>query len=86
MEQRLHTIKTQLPSIPSKTLFCERIRNLNIAQNRLSILTAPAGFGKTTAVLMSLKEYRAQTWWYRLEQEDAFLDVFYQHLIDILFP
>lgn len=85
MKRLLHKIKTQLPSIPSKTLFCERIRDLRIAENRLSILTAPAGFGKTTAVLVSLKDHRERTWWYRLEQEDAFLGVFYQHLIDILF-
>lgn len=75
----------QLPAIPVKSLHSERIRKLEIAANRLSILVAPAGFGKTTAVLLSLREYRQRTWWYRVEEEDAFLHVFYRHLIDSLF-
>lgn len=85
MERVLHNIKTQLPAIPQKTLFCKRIREWAIAKNRLSIFVAPAGYGKTTAVLISLKNYRASTWWYRLEQEDAFLEIFYLHLIEVLF-
>ena len=75
----------QLPAIPAKSLFSERIRQLEIAANRLSILVAPAGFGKTTAVLLSLQKYRERTWWYRVEEEDTFLHVFYRRLIDSLF-
>ncbi|MDI9471060.1 MAG: BTAD domain-containing putative transcriptional regulator [Bacillota bacterium] len=77
--------QVQLPSIPAKSLFCERLRQLDIASNRLSILLAPAGFGKTTAALLSLGEHRERTWWFRVEEEDAFLHIFFQHLITCLF-
>ena len=50
--------KLTIPDIPKQSLFCERIKNMQIAENRLSILTAPAGFGKTTAVLMCLEKER----------------------------
>jgi len=49
------------------------------------ILTAPAGYGKTTAVQLSLQEQRESTHWYRLEKEDDSLLVFFSHLIESLF-
>lgn len=77
--------KLTIPDIPKQSLFCERIKNMQIAENRLSILTAPAGFGKTTAVLMCLEKERENVKWYGMDKEDSFLPVFYAHLLDTLF-
>lgn len=81
----LNLSKFSIPDIPLKSLFSGRIESLGVDKNRLSILTAPAGFGKTTAVLLSLREHRNHTKWYRLSKEDALLHVWYSHLISVLF-
>ena len=81
-------LKTKLviPELPENVLHSSRIKSLPISKKRAVFLTAPGGYGKTTAVLLSLKEEREQTRWYRLEKEDRFLPVFYTHLIETLFP
>lgn len=68
--------KLIIPDLPVRSLFCDRIKNMKITENRISTLTAPAGFGKTTAVLMCLEKYRQNVKWYRLDKEDCFLPVF----------
>ncbi len=78
--------KLQLPAIPPRVLFCDRIKRLSLEECRLALLVAPAGFGKTTATLLSLQRHRKRTRWYRLEREDSFLPVFYGHLLSMLFP
>ena len=80
-------VKTKLivPDLPDKALYSKRIKNLHIPQHRAVIISAPAGFGKTTAVLLSLKNEHDRTLWYRLEREDSFLHIFYAHLIETLF-
>jgi ATP/maltotriose-dependent transcriptional regulator MalT/DNA-binding SARP family transcriptional activator len=77
--------KLTIPEIPYNVLYSQRIKDLQIAKKRLVIITAPAGFGKTTAVLLSLKKEKANVRWYRMEKEDSFLPVFYTHLIELLF-
>ena len=77
--------KLILPEIPQKMLLTERLKNLSIETKRVTVITAPAGFGKTTAVLLSLKKQRNHVKWYRLEAEDARLHVFYAHLIETIF-
>ncbi|ASS41574.1 hypothetical protein AXF21_06640 [Eubacterium minutum ATCC 700079] len=77
--------KLIIPDLPVRSLFCDRIKNMKITENRISTLTAPAGFGKTTAVLMCLEKYRQNVKWYRLDKEDCFLPVFYSHLMETLF-
>lgn len=77
--------KLIVPEIPGRILFSSRIKNLNITGYRVTIITAPAGFGKTTAVLLSLRKDRDNIRWYRMEKEDSFLPVFYAHLIETLF-
>lgn len=77
--------KMMVPELPQKVLNSDRIKNLNINMHRAVIITAPAGFGKTTAVLLSLHKKRAKVYWYRMEKEDSFLPVFYTHLIEVLF-
>ncbi|MDF1617909.1 BTAD domain-containing putative transcriptional regulator [Petrocella sp. FN5] len=77
--------KLIIPELPKKALYSERIKSLPINKKRAVIITAPGGFGKTTAVLLSLKKERQYIHWYRLEREDAFLPVFYSHVIETLF-
>lgn len=86
VEPPLLQTKLQLPAVPLRSLFCDRIQRLSLKTYRLAILVAPAGFGKTTAILLSLQKHRDYTRWYRLEREDSFLPVFYQHLLSMLFP
>ena len=85
VEPPLLQTKLQLPAVPLRSLFCDRIQRLSLQTCRLAILVAPAGFGKTTAILLSLQRHRDCTRWYRLEREDSFLPVFYQHLLSMLF-
>lgn len=77
--------KLVIPDLPKKSLYTKRIQKLAIEKNKVSILSAPAGFGKTTAVLLSLQKHRSRTRWYRLEREDGFLPMFYTHFIECLF-
>ena len=77
--------KLVFPELPLRVLYCDRLKNLNIAGPRAVILTAPAGYGKTTAVQLALQPLRENTHWYRLEKEDSSLLVFYSHLIETLF-
>lgn len=77
--------KLIIPDMPKQSLFCDRIKSLEISEKRCSVLTAPSGFGKTTAVLMCLEEYRKNVKWYRMDKEDSFLPLFYAHLLNTLF-
>ncbi len=73
------------PEPPAAAMFTERLRRLGIAERRLTLIAAPAGYGKTTAALLALAELRAQVCWYRLEREDARFAVFAAHLVETLF-
>ena len=77
--------KFTVPEIPPGVLYCDRIRDLGIAEARAAVINAPAGYGKTTAVLLSLQQDRAYIHWYRMEKEDAALPVFFAHLMESLF-
>lgn len=77
--------KLMIPELPDGAILTERIKALPIPGKKATVIVAPGGFGKTTAVLLSLKKERKHTRWYRLEKEDSFLPVFYKHLIDTLF-
>lgn len=77
--------KLSVPDAPMRSLFTQRIQDLKIEEGRLVVLVAPAGFGKTTAVLLSLSQRRDRVRWYRMEREDGFLPVFYRHLLETLF-
>lgn len=73
------------PEVPLKTLYVDRFKNLHMEKKRITVITAPAGFGKTTVVLLALKKVRNQIHWYRMEKEDRNLPIFYLHLIETLF-
>ena len=74
-----------VPDIPQKSLYSQRIHSFDVEKNRLSVFAAPAGFGKTTAVLLSLSNYRDNIRWYRMNREDSILQVWYSRLIKVLF-
>ncbi len=77
-------VKLAIPELPNRVLYSKRIKKLNISGPRVVIITAPAGFGKTTSVLLSLSKNHKQICWYRMEKEDLLLPVFYSHLIETL--
>ena len=76
--------KISVPRLPEGALVSERIKGLGIDRHRAVSVMAPAGYGKTTAVLAALEQY-AGLHWYRLEQEDARLSFFYANLLESLF-
>ncbi|MCL2046535.1 MAG: hypothetical protein FWG88_09145 [Oscillospiraceae bacterium] len=78
--------KFTFPEIPQDAIYFDRLKRLGISEPKTVIITAPAGYGKTTAVQLSLQHLREQTHWYRLEKEDSALPVFFTHLIEALFP
>jgi len=75
--------KLTAPELPLKMLFPQRMKRFYIDNKRITVITAQAGFGKTTTVLLALKG--KDTRWYRMEKEDSFLQIFYIHLIETLF-
>ena len=85
MEHNL-VIKSKLivPQLPEGVLITNRIRGLGTERFRAVFVTAPAGYGKTTAVLGSLRR-RDSLHWYRMDREDARLPIFYAHLLAALF-
>ena len=85
--QPIPILKSKLivPELTDKALFTERLKKLDIAAHRCTIITAPAGSGKTTAVLLTLAGIDAQVCWYRLEQEDSRYAIFAAHLAHTLF-
>lgn len=74
-----------VPDIPEKSLYSQRIHDFNVEESRLSVFTAPAGFGKTTTVLLALRNYRDNIRWYHMNREDSILYVWYSRLITVLF-
>jgi ATP/maltotriose-dependent transcriptional regulator MalT/DNA-binding SARP family transcriptional activator len=86
-KQPIPILKSKLiaPELADRALFTERLKALGIAGNRCTLITAPAGSGKTTAVLLSLAGVNAQVCWYRLEPEDSRHAIFAAHLVHTLF-
>ena len=77
--------KLTVPELPFGMLYSQRLKSLPIEKTRITVITAQAGFGKTTTVLLALENHKENIRWYRLEKEDSFLPVFYSHLIETLF-
>lgn len=91
--QGIPVVKSKLisPQLPGFLLLSERIAELGqaICGSRATTVTAPAGYGKTTLLAAALTIAGSQdhrVCWYRLEQEDRDLAVFYAHLAETLFP
>ena len=83
--------KLIMPQPPKVIMAPERLRRLSAAMQARSavIITAPAGYGKTTLLVNALngcKSGGCRVCWYRLDEEDGDLAVFYAHLVETLFP
>ena len=85
MEHKL-IIKSKfiVPQLPEGVLITNRIRELGIEKYRVVSVVAPAGYGKTTAILASLCR-RENLHWYRMDKEDSRLPIFYAHFLEALF-
>jgi DNA-binding SARP family transcriptional activator len=77
--------KLTIPEIPKHALMRGCIKQIKLSAYRLTMIAAPAGYGKTTAVILALGKDRDAAVWYRLEREDQHPQVFYAHLIEALF-
>jgi LuxR family maltose regulon positive regulatory protein len=79
-----------MPQLTSSFIMSERIKKLCKAMHNRSavMITAPAGYGKTSLMVASLHTYGpdCRICWYRLEPEDSDLALFYAHFIEALFP
>lgn len=83
--------KLTIPQLPESIVISDRIRKLiNTAFKRNTVvITAPPGYGKTTLMIALLNMYgqkNCRNCWYRMEQEDRDLTVFYAYLTQALFP
>jgi len=83
--------KLIMPQLPPAISGVERLRSLanSIYEHDLVSINAPAGYGKTTLLLWALNDYRtrgSRVCWYRLNEDDRELAVFYAHLWLMLFP
>jgi ATP/maltotriose-dependent transcriptional regulator MalT len=60
----------------------------NILKTRVVEITAPLGYGKTSLAAAALSRCTAgsRICWYRLDEQDINMTLFYSHLIETLFP
>lgn len=74
------------PLLPSRLVHRQRlIDKLNASQDvRFTLVSAPAGFGKTTAVIQWLHETRVNVAWLTLETHDSRFSVFARLLLTAL--
>lgn len=83
--------KLKMPQLPPAVAVPERLHHLSneMYERQAVIITAPAGYGKTTLMVTALNGYKSKgsrICWYRLDEEDRDLAVFYTHLVETLFP
>ncbi|MEQ8175520.1 MAG: BTAD domain-containing putative transcriptional regulator, partial [Syntrophomonadaceae bacterium] len=84
--------KLHMPQAPRSMIASERLRGLSSrlgSGQQLVLVTAPAGYGKTTLLVYTLSQQQAngdRVCWYRLDREDMDLSCFYSHLVEMLFP
>lgn len=83
--------KLKMPLLPPAVVVSERLQRLcdELFKQQAVIITAPAGYGKTTLLVTALNKYKPQgsrICWYRLDEGDRDLAVFYTHLVETLFP
>lgn len=79
------------PYLPTVIAAPDRLEQLctKIYDKNLTIITAPAGYGKTTLMVTAINKFRStgcRICWYRLDENDQDLAVFYTHLAETLFP
>jgi len=86
MIETLLSTKLNIPPVPSRAVRRERlIERLNeTAESKLTLISAPAGFGKTTLVSMWAEQAGMPVAWLSLGQEDNDLARFLAYLIAAL--
>ncbi|MEQ8174591.1 MAG: BTAD domain-containing putative transcriptional regulator [Syntrophomonadaceae bacterium] len=83
--------KIHMPQMPESMIISDRIRNQagRICDHQLVVITAPAGYGKTTLLAYALSSRQNQDsriCWYRLDRGDGQLAIFNSYLVEMLFP
>jgi ATP/maltotriose-dependent transcriptional regulator MalT/DNA-binding SARP family transcriptional activator len=83
--------KLVMPQLPPTVIKSTRIRGLieSIEKKSIAVVTAPAGYGKTTLIAAALSPHKTKgdrICWYRLDEADSDLAYFYTHLVEALFP
>ncbi len=77
-------LKTKLPQndkpVPRKELFEFVEQNIN-ENNKVLLVSAPAGYGKTTLVSEWINKYKDNTVWYTLKEEDNDLETFIEGIV-----
>lgn len=83
MAESLLTTKMLIPPIPSRAVQRERLLSFlnDSAESRLILISAPAGFGKTTLVSMWARQASVPIAWLSLEEEDNDLARFLAYVI-----
>src|SRR5439155_13183565 len=68
----IHVSKVQRPALPDETLARDRLLDWLHAKihHRLVLVTAEAGYGKTTLLADFARRTRLRTLWYRLDESD----------------
>lgn len=72
MKEKLLTTKSQMPPLPAKQVMRPRLtKKLNAVEVRkVTLVTAPAGFGKTTLVREWVESAGCETVWLALDEQD----------------
>lgn len=83
--------KLVMPQLPSTVTVSGRLQLLiqAIGERSRVVVTAPAGYGKTTLITTALNKHKTKgdrICWYRLDEADRDLPFFYAHLMSTLFP
>ena len=72
LKQELLVNKTRLPQLPLDWVARQRLTSklVEALQHKLVLLSAPAGYGKTTLIIEALRDYEKPTGWISLEPSD----------------
>ena len=81
-------IPTKLNIPPIRTALLDRPRLIRIIRDgidgRLTLISAPAGFGKTCLVCQWIEQERARAAWYSLDENDNDPSLFFRYLLTTL--
>src|SRR5437899_2940589 len=79
----IHVSKVQRPALRDETLARDRLLDWLHAKihHRLVLVTAEAGYGKTTLLADFARRTRLRTLWYRIDEEDRDWVGFLSHLV-----
>ncbi len=89
----LHLVSTRLvpPQLPQNSIVRERLLNRLITDSHkagiLAVVTAPAGYGKSTLLSQTNRVYREAGWvtaWLNLEENDNDKEEFLRYLLEVI--